>query len=156
MGGAISWLLLSVLYLLVRVVRPEAGLSSLNDARYKVQVTTKQPLMLVSFFIKYTRFHTTLEYLHNNKNLVSSNSMEPSEHRVDRVLGLFSSSPNWDPHPPPASKCVPFWFQRGGGTLACGRWGVGSNSDDWRENMALCLLCGLVDIRRQVDVYEEI
>jgi hypothetical protein len=44
MGGAISWPLLSALFLLVRVVRPEAGLSSLNDARYKVQATMKQPL----------------------------------------------------------------------------------------------------------------
>ncbi len=53
MGGAISWLLLSVLFILVRVVRPEAGLSSLNDARYKVQAMIKQLLMLVFFFLQY-------------------------------------------------------------------------------------------------------
>ncbi len=46
MGGAINWLLPSVLYLLVRVVRSEAGLGSLNDARYKVQATKKHLLML--------------------------------------------------------------------------------------------------------------
>jgi hypothetical protein len=63
MGGAISWLLLSV-FLLVRVVRPEAGLGSLNDARYKVHATMQQLLMLISFFIKYTRLHTKLAYLH--------------------------------------------------------------------------------------------
>jgi hypothetical protein len=41
MEGA-GWLLLSVLFLLVRVVRPEASLSSLNDARYKVYAVIKQ------------------------------------------------------------------------------------------------------------------
>ncbi len=33
-------------------------------------------------------------------------------HRVDRLLGVFSSRPNWDspPPPPPASVSPPLWF----------------------------------------------
>jgi hypothetical protein len=34
----------------------------------------------------------------------------------------------------------------GGATLACGWGGGGANSDDWRESLALCLLCALTPI----------
>jgi hypothetical protein len=133
MGGAISWLLLSVLYLLVRVVRPEAGLSSLNDARYKVQATMQQPLMLVSFFIKYTRLHCVIK-----KKLVSSFGMEPSELSSQKpfvpfvrrgvilileyqsvcpfvLIGSLALSP---------ASVSPFWIKRGGNTRlrVRGRW----------------------------------
>jgi hypothetical protein len=48
------------------------------------------------------------------------------KHRVDRVLGSFSSRPNWDPPPPPHPQVSvhPLWFREGGGgTLPCGRGG---------------------------------
>jgi hypothetical protein len=47
--------------------------------------------------------------------------------RVDRVLGFFSSRPNWDPPPPPhpQASVSHFWFRGGGNTLACGRGGGG-------------------------------
>ncbi len=50
------------------------------------------------------------------------------EYRVDRVLGFFSSRPNWDPHTPsPAGECVsPPLVWGGGYTLACGKRGGGS------------------------------
>ncbi len=47
--------------------------------------------------------------------------MNKLEHRVDRVLGFFSSRPNWDPHtrrrvcPPPV-----LWLAEGRDKLACG------------------------------------
>jgi hypothetical protein len=48
-------------------------------------------------------------------------------HKVDRVLGFFSSRPNWEsPTPSPAGECgPPLWFG-GGGTLACERGDGGS------------------------------
>ncbi len=48
-------------------------------------------------------------------------------HRVDIVLGFFSSRPNWDPpNSSTAGECVtPSLFRGGGGTLACGRGGGG-------------------------------
>ena len=40
-------------------------------------------------------------------------------------------------------ECPPSLGTKGGGaTLACGWGGGGSHSDDWRESLALCLLCG--------------
>jgi hypothetical protein len=43
-------------------------------------------------------------------------------HRVDRVLGFFSSRPNWDsPTPSPADKCAPPPLVPGGDPLACGK-----------------------------------
>jgi hypothetical protein len=52
---------------------------------------------------------------------------------------------NWDPpSPSPASDCVPLLNQRGGGQprLRMRGWG-GSNSDDWRKSLALCLWVGV-------------
>ncbi len=62
--------------------------------------------------------------------------MMGSEHRVDRVLGFFSSRPNWDPPftPSPAGECVPtpVWFR--GGTIG----GVGGpNSDEGTDSVVL-------------------
>ncbi len=47
------------------------------------------------------------------------------KHKIDRVLGLFSSRPNWDPLTSRRSCSSPFWFGGGGGryTPACGREG---------------------------------
>ena len=46
-------------------------------------------------------------------------------------------------HPPLPSACVspPFWNQRWGGNTRMRVKGGGANSDDWRESLALCLLC---------------
>ncbi len=63
-------------------------------------------------------------------------------HRVDRVPGFLSSRQNWvrpPPHPRAsvASHLVP------GGTNSLAERGGGPNSDDWRESLALCLLCAV-------------
>jgi hypothetical protein len=67
------------------------------------------------------------------------------EHRVDRVLGLFSSRPNWDSHTPsPAGECVfpPIWF-RGRGTRSLAGEGVeGPNSDEGTDALGIYVLCG--------------
>ncbi len=47
-------------------------------------------------------------------------------HRVDRVLGFFSSRPNWDSTTPslwPGCCVPPHLVPRGGATLTCGRGG---------------------------------
>ncbi len=63
----------------------------------------------------------------------------PLSKRVDRVLGFFSSRPNWDalPTPFPEVECAPsLWFQ--GDTLAYGRGGgVGSSSDEGTVTLVL-------------------
>ncbi len=68
------------------------------------------------------------------------------DHRVDRVLGFFSSRPNWFGHPPPphpqVSVSPPLWF-RGKDRLACGRGSVGSQigwGDRHYGNLGLCIL----------------
>ncbi len=49
------------------------------------------------------------------------------EHRVDRVLGFFSSRPNWKPPTPsPAGECAPPPRFREEDTLACGKGDRGS------------------------------
>jgi hypothetical protein len=47
------------------------------------------------------------------------------------------------PTPSPASVSPP--GTKGEDTLTCGLSGWGPNSDDWRESLSLCLLCGPVD-----------
>jgi hypothetical protein len=43
-------------------------------------------------------------------------SINTTKHRVDSVLGFFSSRPNWSPPTPsPAGECAPPWFRGGGG-----------------------------------------
>jgi len=68
--------------------------------------------------------------------------------RSDYFLNFFCVSANigTPTTPSPASKGVPPWHQRGGHThlRPCGLSGWGPNSDDWRESLALCLLCGPV------------
>ncbi len=51
-------------------------------------------------------------------------------HRVDRVLGFFSSLPNWDPpHAPPTQASVPpLWFREGHTCKRERGWG-GPNSN---------------------------
>ncbi len=82
-----------------------------------------------------------VQYLYHNKaraflfpdlkNLLGHFNSEPKRsslkcndryHRVDRVLGFFSSRPNLDPPPHPQASASPLWF-RGRDTLACGRGG---------------------------------
>ncbi len=60
-------------------------------------------------------------------------------HRVDRVLGFFSSRPNWGPPPPlpQASVSSSFDSDGGGGTLARGSGGGGSNSDEGTDTVVL-------------------
>ncbi len=64
--------------------------------------------------------------------------------RVDRVLGFFSSRPNWYSRiPSPAGECVPSRLvqsaQGEGYTLACGRGGGGwgLNSDEGTDTAVL-------------------
>jgi hypothetical protein len=65
-------------------------------------------------------------------------------HKVDRVLGFFSSRPNWDP-PPPApphpqeSVTIPLWFRPpGGGThLLAGEGVKGPSSDEGTDTVVL-------------------
>jgi hypothetical protein len=62
-------------------------------------------------------------------------------HKVPQCL---SPRWNWDPPHPLSRKrvCSPFRNQRGVNTRLRGReWGS-PNSDDWRESLVLCLLCG--------------
>ncbi len=52
--------------------------------------------------------------------------MTSDSHRVDKVLGFFSSRLNWGPPPrSPAGECVsPFWFRRGHTRLRKRGWEV--------------------------------
>ncbi len=61
------------------------------------------------------------------------------EHRVDKVLGFFSSRPNWDsPTPSPLPP-----FSSGGGVHARLREGVeGPNSDEGTDALGIYVLCG--------------
>jgi hypothetical protein len=63
-----------------------------------------------------------------------------TKHRVDRVLGFFSSRPNWDsPAPSTAGECVPPPPLVGGGggdTLACG-WGDHFTELKWPHKVTL-------------------
>ncbi len=69
-------------------------------------------------------------------------TIEPVYHRVDRVLGFFSSRPNWDFTPSPAGECATtppplLWFRREY-TLACGRGSEGGpNSDEGTDTVVL-------------------
>ncbi len=55
----------------------------------------------------------------NSKNAVSCDFLflyNSVRHRVDRVLGFFSSRPSWDSPPPHPQASVPLnWVQVGGG-----------------------------------------
>ncbi len=70
-------------------------------------------------------------------------------HRVDRVLGFFSSLPNWDPptHSSPG-ECVPLPLVKGGTHSLAGEWGVpirtrGQTLCYSRYEYTVYLLCGL-------------
>ncbi len=57
----------------------------------------------------------------------------PCSHRVDTVLGFFSSRPNWDlfPSPSPTGKCVPSPLGSGvGRTNSLGGEGAGGPISD--------------------------
>ncbi len=47
--------------------------------------------------------------------------------------------------------CPPLGTKRGA-TFACGRGARGANLDDWRESLALCLLCGEGGINEGKDI----
>jgi hypothetical protein len=62
---------------------------------------------------------------------------------MDRVLGFFSSRPNWDsPTPSPAGECMPLRFRKRD-TLAIGEEGVGGSqkipTDERTDIVVLCL-----------------
>ena len=65
-------------------------------------------------------------------------------HRVDRVLGFFSSRPNWDsPTPSPAGECVPLTLGSVGGggyALVCGR---GLGESQFRRGDRHCCTLGI-------------
>ncbi len=76
------------------------------------------------------------------------NVEEEYNHRLDRVLGFFTSRPNWDPPPNPslAGECSPppLVFLGGTYSLAGGGVGVGSKSDEGTEHcgtLDICVLC---------------
>ncbi len=53
------------------------------------------------------------------------------------------------PHLPPASVCpLPRGTKGEGQHSLAGEEAGGANSDDWRESLALCLLCGAGSLRR--------
>jgi hypothetical protein len=54
---------------------------------------------------------------------------------VHRVLGFFSSRPNWDPPLPRPQSSVSPWFV--GDTLACGRGRGVHSSDEGTDNVVL-------------------
>ncbi len=59
--------------------------------------------------------------------LIRKHFLHSVHHRVHRVLGFFSSRPNWDPPTPSPTGVVSpplFWFRGGWDKLAC-REGVG-------------------------------
>ncbi len=59
-------------------------------------------------------------------------------HRVDRVLGFFSSRPNWDsPTPSPAGECAPLWFWGEGHTGLRERGWGSPNSDEGTDTVVL-------------------
>ncbi len=64
---------------------------------------------------------------------------QPEIQNVDRVLGFFSSSPNWDsPTPSPAGECVLPSFGSGGGDTLTGGEGVGGpNSEEGTDTVVL-------------------
>jgi hypothetical protein len=74
-----------------------------------------------------------------NKVIVKGSSVkfENIFHRVDRVLGFFSSRPNWDsPTPLPAGEFPPPSGQ-GKGHTRLQEWGWGPNSDEGTDNVIL-------------------
>ncbi len=75
-----------------------------------MSLTASMLLLILCMYIVQTAVHYCRQFLYQ---------------RVDRVLGFFSSRPNWEPLPPhpQASVSPPLWFRGGGGTLACGRGG---------------------------------
>jgi hypothetical protein len=88
--------------------------------------------------------------LHNdhNRNKVLKISLILQVHRVDRVLGFFSSRPDWNPFTPLTRRrvCPPLWF-RGKGKhtrLREREWGS-PNSDEGTDTLWYsrynCTLC---------------
>ncbi len=78
---------------------------------------------------------------HVVRGLTGSEGHQPIMHRVDRVLGFFSSRPNWDPPLPHTQKSVypPPFGSGGGGTLACG-WGGGGGGPIQARGQTLWLV----------------
>ncbi len=80
---------------------------------------------------------------------VSKDDLDLNLYRVTIVYisvpECLSLRRNWVLHPLPRKLvCLPPWTQRGEQhSLAGGGVGGGPNSDDWKENFALCILCAL-------------
>jgi hypothetical protein len=70
--------------------------------------------------------------------------LSPQSTYIPRVPQWLSPRWNWDPHPLSRKRvCFPSGTKGGGGfqtRLRVRGWGS-PNSDDWRENLVLCLLC---------------
>jgi hypothetical protein len=58
---------------------------------------------------------------------------------IDRVLGFFSSRPNWDPHPITRRRVCSLPLVQGGGAQLMGGKGVGGcpNSDEGTDTVVL-------------------
>jgi hypothetical protein len=85
-------------------------------------------------------------------------------HRVDRVLGFFSSRRNWDsptPHPQASLSAPPPQLWLGGGTLACerGGWGVpfptrGQTLYTVRSTLGMYVFCGRPEAAPKTETYK--
>ncbi len=77
------------------------------------------------------------------KARMSSSSHKPDRatHRVDRVPGLFSNRPNWDPPPPPTlsptGECAPTSLVQGGAHSLAGEEVGCPNSDEGTDTGTL-------------------
>ncbi len=79
---------------------------------------------------------TLNNFAHNVKNKVLSIS-----HRVYRVLGFFSSRPNWDPR---SRVCPPLWFRGGHTRLQERGWGGQFGGGDRHCGpLGIFVLCGI-------------
>jgi hypothetical protein len=65
---------------------------------------------------------------------------------LDRILGFFSSRPNWDPPPPPSpsGQCVPSPFIPGGTRSLAGEGVGGPNTEEGTD--AVVLYVGINEI----------
>jgi hypothetical protein len=94
------------------------------------------PFLIPLNFLLYLgyRSHLYLHPVHTERCLLYT------YHRVDRVLGFFTSRPKWDPPiPHPQASVPPFWFE--GGTLSHAelrdRGWVGPNSEEGTDTLVL-------------------
>jgi hypothetical protein len=121
-----------------KLVKPGPSLSPLYCFSLLAQPCVANPNKAVSSSNKYIecRINTT-------SGLVGEKDLK---HRVDIVLGFFSSRPNWDPHPLTRRRmCLPPSLASGGGTHSLTGEGVGrSKSDERTDTVELYLYMNLM------------